>query len=176
MWKRIFNTDTFLNYTDEQARRELEQLRWPNGEIQCPRCHSTQPIYKQERNGVGGYYRCPNLHPSLTNPSLPDRPFVFTVRTDTILHRSHVTLPKWLYCLYLKAHLGNHKMSSKYLSGRISVTRKTASKIVQQLLWLYGLEDASDPNAVNNEFLLRFMASQKEQEEAKASDEKGIAS
>ena len=46
-------------------------------------------MYSEARKGVTGYYRC------------SDCSQVFTVRTGTIIERSHVPLHKWLYAIYL---------------------------------------------------------------------------
>lgn len=74
----------FAAFPDEEtARTYLEGRLWANG-VKCPEC-------KGSRVGTrpGGFYRCP--------PCGID----FTVRTGTILERSHVPLHKWMRCLIL---------------------------------------------------------------------------
>ena len=49
----------------------------------------------------------------------------FTVRVNTIFHRSHVPLDKWLYAIYLIT-VARKGISSMQLSKEIGVTQKTA--------------------------------------------------
>lgn len=139
----------------EQVRSIFERFRWPpNGRPFCPQCGSKSPIYHQIRKGVQGYYRCPSLHP---HPSGSPKPLVFTVRTGTILARSHLPLDKWLYSLSWYGGLSaRHRIPSAIsLAKAIGVNRKTASALLNHLYELrYGA--ASDDQA--NEFLLRLMA------------------
>jgi len=159
MQDAIHYTNILLHgWTDEKARCYLEESRWPSGKIQCPRCGSRQPIYKQKRKDVAGYYRCPNRHKSRSNKDgSPDRPLVFTFRTDTILTRSHVPLAKWLYCLTLFALAPKRSLTPSKVSGLIGVDRKTASSILKLI---GALRYETIPNEANNQFLLAVMSKQ----------------
>lgn len=135
----------------EQARNILEHFRWPDGRPVCPECGSDQPIYKQTRKGVEGYYRCPSQHSHPTG-----RPVVFTVRTGTLLERSHLPLDKWLYCLWLYGRLpSQHQIpSATALSTAIDINRKTASSLLNHLYQLRYGKVSDDPA---NQFLLVVM-------------------
>lgn len=140
---------------EEQARRILEHFRWsPNGGPVCPQCGSQWPIYKQTRKGVQGYYRCPSLHP---HPSGSPKPLVFTVRTGTLLARSHLPLDKWLYCLSWYGRLPSQHWipSASALAKIIGVNRKTASNLLNLL---YELRYGDDQDDHANQFLLKLMA------------------
>jgi hypothetical protein len=142
----------------EYARKELENHRWPRGNIRCPVCGSIQPIYKQRREGVDGYYRCPALHLE-GGRSGQGKPLVFTVRTRTALDRSHVPLDKWLYCFQLLCRKPQHVRAKYFVSAAelallIDVTRKTALSLlnhVDEILYTGGTLE--NPNS----FLRRMM-------------------
>jgi transposase-like protein len=107
-------------FPDENtARVYLEARRW-NGSPVCPKCGSAGKMHKQSRNGVEGYYRC------------PDCVAVFTVRTGTIFERSHVPLDKWLFAMYLLA-TSRKGISSMQLSKELGVTQKTAWFMLQRI-------------------------------------------
>jgi len=92
------------------ARLYFEERRW-KGHLTCPHCgkdHITKRGGKRE-----GYYRCRDCGEE------------FTVRTGTILERSHVPLHKWLYAMYIVV-TARKGMSSLQLSKEIGVTQKTA--------------------------------------------------
>jgi transposase-like protein len=119
--KGIFNMDKITisaydlmkKFPDaESARIYLEQLRW-NGNPTCPKCGKKEKQYKQKRDGKEGYYLC--YHCKL----------VYTVRTKTIFDRSHVSLDKWLFAIYMVV-TARKGISSLQLSKEIGVTQKTA--------------------------------------------------
>jgi hypothetical protein len=141
---------------EELAREILERLRWPDGIIRCPQCGSTRPIYKQERKGVKGYYLCPAPHRVNNQPEQLGKPLVFTVRTHTILQRSHIPLDKWLYSLQILAQRSElSPLTVVELARRIDVTRDGASTISKRVRALrYGLT----PHTGQNKFLLKLMA------------------
>jgi transposase-like protein len=103
-------------FPDEQAARNyLEQLRW-NGETVCPHCEK-----KDIRAwNVEGYYLCRTCDE------------VFTVRTKTVMERSHIPLNKWLYAMYLLV-TARKGVSSLQISKEIGVTQKTAWFMLQRL-------------------------------------------
>jgi transposase-like protein len=100
--------------TDKQAREYLENLRWPNGVI-CPECNSGEHVKVR----IDGRYRCRNCEE------------YFTVRTATVLERSHVPLRLWVgavdYLLEepepavsdLARALGIHYYSAQYMMERL---------------------------------------------------------
>ena len=92
----------------ESARKYFESRLWPAGPV-CPVCGLGERITARK----GGYYRC--------NQCDED----FTVRTGTVMERSHVPLHKWLYAMYLLV-TARKGISSLQLSKEIGVTQKTA--------------------------------------------------
>jgi transposase-like protein len=92
----------------ESARKHIEAQRWSNGAV-CPFCGMGDRIGIRK----GGYYRC--------NRCLED----FTVRTKTVMERSHIPLHKWLYAMYLMM-TARKGISSMQLAKEIGVTQKSA--------------------------------------------------
>ena len=104
-----------MMYQDQDAARAyLEARRWPNG-ICCPACGETGRITARK----GGFYRC--------NRCKTD----FTVRTGTVLQRSHVPLHKWLRAIHVLATSRN--VTSIGLAKAIGVTQKTAWLMLRKL-------------------------------------------
>jgi transposase-like protein len=99
----------------ESARVYLESRLWPSGVV-CPVCKSGERITTR----TGGYYRC--------NACKED----FTVRTGTVMERSHIPLHKWLYAMYLLV-TARKGISSLQLSKQIGVTQKSAWFMLHRL-------------------------------------------
>ena len=77
--------EMFNRFPDQDsARSYMEAQRWPDS-VTCPHCQEAKRIHKRK----GGYYRC--------NACRED----FTVRTGTVMERSHIPLQKWLYAMYM---------------------------------------------------------------------------
>ena len=95
---------------EETARTYLESRIWPDG-VTCPDCHTQTSITTRR----GGYYRCNACVPKLD----------FTVRTGTVMERSHVPLHKWLYSMYL-VMTARKGISSMQLAKEIGITQKSA--------------------------------------------------
>jgi len=93
----------------EAARLYLEQRRW-NGTPACPHCGLIERIQVRK---VAGFYRCLSCKED------------FTVRTGTIMERSHIPLDKWLYAMYLVA-TARKGISSMQLSKELGITQKSA--------------------------------------------------
>lgn len=120
------STYQFLQrFPDEStARVHIEERRW-GGKPVCPYCGSEQRIQKRK---LTGYFRCLACKKD------------FTVRTGTILERSHVPLHKWLYAMYLLV-TARKGISSLQLSKEIGVTQKTAWFMLQRLREACGNDD-----------------------------------
>ncbi len=99
----------------ESARLYLEGRLWPNGP-RCPVCGLPDRITVRK----AGYYRC--------NQCAED----FTVRTGTVMERSHIPLHKWLYAMYLLV-TARKGISSLQLSKQIGVTQKSAWFLLHRL-------------------------------------------
>lgn len=92
----------------ETARTYLEGLLWPEGP-RCPVCGTGDRITARKN----GFYRC--------NQCQED----FTVRTGTVMERSHIPLNKWVYAMYLVV-TARKGVSSMQLAKEIGVTQKSA--------------------------------------------------
>jgi len=99
----------------ESARVYFEQRLWPVGPV-CPVCKGQERITVRK----GGYYRC--------NACSED----FTVRTGTVMERSHIPLHKWLYAMYLLV-TARKGISSMQLAKEIGVTQKSAWFMLHRL-------------------------------------------
>ena len=99
----------------ESARSYFEGRLWPDGAT-CPVCSSRECVTPRK----AGFYRC--------NTCAED----FTVRTGTVMERSHVPLHKWLYAMYLLV-TARKGISSMQLSKEIGVTQKTAWFLLHRL-------------------------------------------
>jgi transposase-like protein len=97
------------------ARRYLERRLWPHGP-KCPVCGLGERITVRK----DGFYRC--------NQCKED----FTVRTGTILERSHIPLHKWVYAMYLEVS-ARKGIPSLQLSKEIGITQKSAWFMLQRL-------------------------------------------
>ncbi|HEV2188966.1 MAG TPA: IS1595 family transposase [Stellaceae bacterium] len=92
----------------ETARLWFESRLWPNGP-RCPVCGLGERITTRK----GGFYRC--------NQCQED----FTVRTGTVMERSHIPLHKWVYAMYLVV-TARKGISSMQLAKEIGITQKSA--------------------------------------------------
>jgi len=111
----------------ESARLYLESRLWPDG-VRCPFCSSDRVTIRK-----GGYYRC-NACAEGEN---------FTVRTNTVLERSHIPLHKWVYAMYLLV-TARKGISSMQLAKEIGVTQKSAWFMLSRLREACGSDDEID--------------------------------
>lgn len=102
--------------TPEAARKYMEEKRWGRAPI-CPSCGVVEPIYRRARDG---FYCC------------PDCKLDFTVRTGTIMERSHIPLDKWLYTFYL-VMTARKGIASLQLAKEIGITQKSAWFLLQRI-------------------------------------------
>jgi transposase-like protein len=101
-------------HDEEKARQFLEGERWPNGTV-CPFCGGLDDVRSLNANSMGaGWYYC--------NACDQQK---FTVRTGSIMERSHVPLAKWAMAIRLFA-ASKKGISSKQLQRLLGVSYKTA--------------------------------------------------
>jgi transposase-like protein len=99
-------------HDEAKALAHLEADRWPDGVPTCPRCGSVRT------KRMGGKTQAGML---LCN----DCRDKFTVRTGTVMERSHVPLHKWLLATHIMA-ASKKGMSAKQMERMLGVTYKTA--------------------------------------------------
>lgn len=108
--------EMFNRFPDqESARSYMETQRWPEG-VTCPHCQEAKRIHRRK----GGYYRC--------NACRED----FTVRTGTVMERSHIPLQKWLYAMYMLV-TSRKGISSVELHTKLAITQKSAWFMLHRL-------------------------------------------
>ena len=116
-------------HDEEKARIFLEKERWPHGVV-CPFCNKGDGVSVLNGKSIGaGWYYC--------NPCDQAK---FTVRTGSIMERSHVPLAKWAMAFRLIA-ASKKGMSSKQLQRMLGVSYRTA--------WFIGhrIREAMSPDA-----------------------------
>src|SRR4051812_49324883 len=99
-------------HDEAKALAHLEADRWPDGEPTCPHCGSV----KTRRMGgqtQAGMFLCNDCRDK------------FTVRTGTVMERSHIPLHKWLLATHLMA-ASKKGMSALQMSRMLGVTYKSA--------------------------------------------------
>ena len=102
-------------HDEDKARQFLEAERWPDG-VNCPFCGALDHVRPLDKDGAmgPGWYYC--------NACDQQK---FTVRTGSIMERSHVPLAKWAMAFRLFA-ASKKGISSKQLQRMLGVSYKTA--------------------------------------------------
>jgi transposase-like protein len=96
---------------NENCRKFMVFVRWPDGNVQCPYCGSTKVTWLAKAN----VYRCYGDHPKQK----------FSLKVGTIFEDSPIGLDKWLPAIWLLSNCKNG-ISSYELHRAIGVTQKTA--------------------------------------------------
>jgi transposase-like protein len=99
-------------HDEAKAEAHIFNSRWPDGEPICPHCGSTNCMVMGGKTQAG-YWLCRDCRDK------------FTVRTGTVMERSHVPLHKWLLATHLRA-ASKKGMSAKQMERMLGVTYKTA--------------------------------------------------
>ncbi len=94
-----------------KAEAHIEANRW-NGEPVCPHCGSVH-VTRMAGKTQAGMFLCNDCRDK------------FTVRTGTVMERSHLPLNKWLLAIHLMA-ASKKGMSAAQMGRMIGVTYKTA--------------------------------------------------
>lgn len=98
-------------HDEAKAQAHLEASRWPDG-VSCPHCGSER-VRRMEGKTQAGMFLCNDCRDK------------FTVRTGSVMERSHVPLHKWLLATHIMA-ASKKGMSALQMSRMIGVTYKTA--------------------------------------------------
>jgi transposase-like protein len=97
-------------HDEAKALAHIEASRW-NGTPHCGHCGSVRG--RRLEGKMVGYFQCNDCREK------------FTVRTGSIMERSHVPLHKWLLAFHLMA-ASKKDMSAKQMERMLGVTYKTA--------------------------------------------------
>jgi transposase-like protein len=101
---------------EDEARKALEQVRWPNGAV-CPHCGVTGngvvKVEGKKQSHRPGLYYCNHCKGQ------------FTVTVGTVFERSKVPLTKWWMAVYL-LNSSKKGMSAHQIHRTLKVTYKTA--------------------------------------------------
>ncbi|QNM83548.1 IS1595 family transposase [Sphingomonas sabuli] len=99
-------------HSEEKAEAHIFNSRWPDGEPICPHSGSTK-VRRMGGKTQAGMFLCNDCRDK------------FTVRTGTVMERSHVPLHKWLLATHLMA-ASKKGMSAAQMGRMLGVTYKTA--------------------------------------------------
>ena len=99
-------------HNEQAAERHIFLSRWPDEEPFCPHCGSTNTMQMGGKTQAG-YWLCRDCRDK------------FTVRTGTVMERSHIPLHKWLLATHLMA-ASKKGMSASQMSRMLGVTYKSA--------------------------------------------------
>ena len=111
--------DPHIVFPDEEsARRWFEKIRWPNGEVHCPKClsHEINHVYSEKPMP----YRCSNCR------------VYFNVKFGTPLNFSRLPLRKWAMTIYVMAHDINGTRSV-HLHRDLDIRQGTAWNIARKI-------------------------------------------
>src|SRR5438067_13662271 len=101
---RVFsNQDTALRF--------MVALRWPDGNVCCPRCGSLRVRFI----GTRRVWECRETHPAKR----------FSIKTDTVMEESPLSLGTWLVGIWLEANAKN-SVSSYEIHRALGITQKSA--------------------------------------------------
>jgi transposase-like protein len=104
--------DAIIWFADfEHCRKFMVQLRWPDGNVVCPRCGAEKVTYLEKQR----VWKCYAKH---------ERP-TFSLKTGTIFEDSPIPLEKWLCAAWLLINCKNG-ISSYEIHRGLGVTQKTA--------------------------------------------------
>ena len=98
-------------HDEAKALAHIEASRW-NGEPNCPHCGSLR-VRRMEGKTQAGMFLCNDCRDK------------FTVRTGTVMERSHIPLHKWLLATHIMA-ASKKGMSALQMSRMLGVTYKSA--------------------------------------------------
>ncbi len=104
--------EAIIHFSDyENCHALMIQLRWPDGNVKCPRCGAEKVTYLAKTR----VWKCYAGHEKPT----------FSLKTGTIFEESPLGLDKWLPALWLVVNCKNG-ISSCELARDLGVTQKTA--------------------------------------------------
>src|ERR1700680_3825498 len=106
-------------YSDyENCKKDMIELRWPDGSVRCPHCGSDEISYLANAR----VWRCHKNHPKRK----------FSLKTGTIFEESLIGLEKWLPVMWMLVNCKNG-VSSWEIHRAIGVTQKSAWFMLQRI-------------------------------------------
>ena len=119
----ISTYEFFKEFPNERAAIEyIEGIRWPRIVV-CPDCETG----RTSRLKAYPYHQCKDCRQK------------FTVRTGTVFERSHISLDKWLYAMYI-LQTARKGVSSLQLSKQLGITQKSTWFMLHRLREACGVE------------------------------------
>jgi len=110
--------------TEDAARAWFESIMWPNGDMTCLKCGSTEGAYRV-KSGKPQPYRCRDCRS------------YFSLKTNTALAGSNLTLRQWAFGIYLVV-TNLKSVSSMKLHRDLGVTQKTAWFMLHRIRETWG--------------------------------------
>ena len=111
--------------TEAQAQAWFEAQRWPDG-ITCPKCGSKQISKRGARPGNLPPYRCNARKGGVKCGKC------FSVKTDSIMHKSTLPLRKWAIATYVVT-TGLKSVSSMKLHRDLKITQRSAWHMLHRI-------------------------------------------
>src|SRR5260370_25887062 len=104
--------DAIIYYNEyANCHNFMMELRWPDGNVTCPRCGFNHVVYLEKAR----VWKCYGKHDHAK----------FSLKTGTIFEDSPIGLDKWLAALWLVVNCKNG-VSSCEVARDLGVTQKTA--------------------------------------------------
>ncbi len=124
--------------TEGSAREWFEKQIWPDGR-HCPHCGS---VRTHEASHAKSPYRCTDCRG------------YFSVKTNTIMNKSHLPLRKWVFAIYLEM-TSLKGISSMKLHRDIGVSQQTAWYMLQRIrkAWESGTLPFDGPVEIDETFI-----------------------
>lgn len=101
--------------SEEKARKFLEEMRWPQG-VRCPRCDHEHISRLKDYHK----FECAACE------------YQFSVTSGTFMHKTRVSLRKWLYAVYLICE-SKKGISAKQIERTIGVSYPTAWHMMHRI-------------------------------------------
>lgn len=105
-------TRDLCRLSEEDARKHLEQMRWPDGPV-CVHCGSTNAVTLEGNAHRAGVEKCRDCRKQ------------FTVTIGTVMERSHLPLAYWLYA-FARMCASKKGISAKQLERELGISYKAA--------------------------------------------------
>ena len=96
---------------EDNCHRFIIDLRWPDGQVCCPRCGSQRVVYLKN----AGLWKCYEKHPKAK----------FSLKVGTIMEDSALGIDKWLTPMWLIVNCKNG-ISSCEIARDLGITQKSA--------------------------------------------------